>query len=77
MLAMGYVVAALFFLRFWSRTKDTLFAYFGAAFGILAVQRVALVIIPGPLEDTTWLYVLRLLAFVLILIGIAVKNRRG
>jgi hypothetical protein len=74
-LAAGYVVAGLFFARFWSRTHDRLFAMFAAAFWLLALQRVAIIATAGWLEDTTWLYTLRLLAFLLILAAIADKNR--
>lgn len=66
-----YLVAALFFLRFWRDTADRLFAFFSGAFAILAVQRVLLVIY----RDMESLYVLRLLAFVLIIAAIVDKNR--
>lgn len=35
-IVMGYFTAALLFLRFWSRTQDTLFLIFAAAFGLPA-----------------------------------------
>jgi hypothetical protein len=73
MLAAGYLVVALFFLRFWRDTRDRLFATFAAAFAILAVQRVLLGSTPAS-EAYTGLYVLRLLAFLLILYGIVEKN---
>lgn len=75
-LAAGYAVAGLFFLRFWSRTGDRLFAMFAAAFWLLAVQRVATIVTFSWLEDSTWLYSLRLVAFVLILVAIIDKNRK-
>lgn len=76
-LVMGYLVASLFFLRFWRQTGDRLFAYFAASFALLALQRVALSITVSTLspDDTVWYYVLRLLAFVLILVAIVDKNR--
>jgi hypothetical protein len=36
-LAMGFLIAGLFFLKFWRRTGDGLFLAFAAAFGLLAV----------------------------------------
>ena len=75
MLAAGYLVAGLFFARFWSRTRERLFAMFAAAFWLLAIQRVAIVITARWLEDASWLYTLRLAAFLLILIAIVDKNR--
>lgn len=75
-LAAGYAVAGLFFARFWSRTRDRLFAMFAAAFWLLAVQRVAMVMTSHWLEDVTWLYMLRLAAFLLFLVAIIDKNRQ-
>jgi len=78
---MGYLVAALFFLKFWRNRRDRLFAWFAAAFTILACQRLALgVLNPQNAnhfeEDHPGFYVIRLCAFVLILIAIMDKNRR-
>jgi uncharacterized membrane protein HdeD (DUF308 family) len=74
-LAMGNLVAALFFLKFWRQSRDRLFAIFGAAFLVLAVQRVALAVSLQNEWDTTWAYALRLGAFVLLLGAIVDKNR--
>ncbi len=75
MLAMGYLVAALFFLRYWRRTRERLFASFAIALVILAVQRALLAADLAIVEDRTWYYGLRLLAFVIILLAILDKNR--
>ena len=75
MLAAGYLVAALFFLRFWRRTGDRLFAFFAAAFALLAVQRVALTLATPADEEAVPYYLLRLVAFALILVAIIDKNR--
>jgi ABC-type polysaccharide/polyol phosphate export permease len=75
MLVMGYVVAGLFFFRFWKQTRDRLFALFAAAFALLAGQRVVLAIAVYHQMDTTSAYVLRLLAFLLFLGAIVDKNR--
>lgn len=74
-LAALYAVIGLFFLRFRTRTGDRLFALFAGAFFLLAVQRVAITLAREWGEDTTWLYGLRLLAFLLILFAIIDKNR--
>jgi hypothetical protein len=76
MLVSGYLVAGLFFVRFWAQSRDRLFALFAAAFGLLAVQRLALAVSGAPIEDQTPLYVLRLLAFAIIAFAIIDKNRR-
>ena len=70
-LCAGYLVAALFFVRFWRDTRDLLFGCFAAAFLLLGLQRVLLVIT----EATAPVYVVRLVAFVLILWAIVAKNR--
>lgn len=70
-----YAVIGLFFLRFRARTGDRLFALFAGAFFLLAAQRIALTVAREWGENTTWLYGLRLLAFVLILFAIVDKNR--
>lgn len=76
MLVAGYVVAALFFLRFWTQSRDRLFAMFAAAFSLLAIQRLALTVSGAPIEDQTMFYLLRLLAFGIIAFAIIDKNRR-
>jgi hypothetical protein len=70
-LTMGYAVAALFFAKFWSESRDRLFGFFSAAFALLAVQRVIVALAP----QETVVYVLRLIAFILIIIAIVDKNR--
>jgi surface polysaccharide O-acyltransferase-like enzyme len=75
MLAMGYLVAGVFFLRYWRRTSERLFASFAVALFILALQRALLAAEIAIIEDDTWYYGLRLLAFVIILWAIVDKNR--
>ena len=75
-LVTGYMVAALFFLRFHRETRDRLFLAFSVAFALLAVQRAALALVPGSERSDTLIYGLRLFAFVLILAAIVDKNRK-
>jgi hypothetical protein len=77
LLAAGYLVAALFFMRFWRESGDRLFAMFAAAFVLLTVQRVLLALQVSLMEDEVWSYVIRLVAFLLILFAIIDKNRGG
>ncbi|MEP7119405.1 MAG: DUF5985 family protein [Byssovorax sp.] len=72
---MGHAIVALFFLRFWRKTGDRLLAAFSLAFGLMAVVRVLPRIVPVSGEHTHYMYVLRLLAYVLILAAIIDKNR--
>ena len=75
-LLMGYAVTALFFLRFWSASRDRLFAMFALAFGVLAVQRFAITMTRETMEDQTVFYLLRLAAYLVIIVAIIDKNRR-
>lgn len=77
LLVAGYAVAGLFFLRFWRRSGDRLFAWFAAAFWLLAAQRAALAMVERESPVATWLYVVRLVAFLLILAAVVDKNRPG
>ena len=70
-------VAGLFFLRFWKKTRDRLFLMFAASFWIMAVNRMILATLHEESEFRTPVYVVRLLAFVLILVAIIDKNRGG
>ncbi|HEV2746183.1 MAG TPA: DUF5985 family protein [Allosphingosinicella sp.] len=74
---MGFVVAGLFFLRFWKRTGDGLFLAFAFAFWLLGLTQALLALSNIPVEERSWLYLIRLAAFVLILASIALKNRRA
>ena len=75
-ITMGFVVAGLFFLRFWRRTRDGLFIAFALAFWLLGLMQCLLVFADIPDEERSWLYLLRLAAFALILVSIGFKNRR-
>jgi len=73
----GFVIAGLFFLRFWKRTGDNLFLAFAIAFWLLGLGQALLALTDIPVEERSWLYLLRLAAFGIILVSIWMKNRRG
>jgi len=73
----GYIVAALFFLKFWRRTRDGLFAAFAAAFVLLAANQAAPVLFGIPDEALGWVYLLRLAGFLLIILAVLRKNFTG
>lgn len=75
-LAMGYAVLAIFFTRYWRKTGDRLFLFFVAAFLLLGLERVLAVATARVFEGVPWLYVIRLAAFLIIVMGILDKNRR-
>jgi hypothetical protein len=74
LIAMGFAVGGLFFLRFWRSTGDRLFAAFAAAFGLLALQQALIALLGVVQEDHNWTFLLRLAAFTLIIIAVALKN---
>ena len=73
--AMACFIAGLFFFKFWVRERDRLFAMFAVAFCVLGLNRLAVTIVDPLHEARTWPYLIRLGAFVLILIAIVDKNR--
>jgi hypothetical protein len=76
-LVMGCFIAGLFFLRFWRKTHDRLFVIFAMAFWLMGVNWLALSFTDPQAEFRPALYLIRLLAFVLILYAILEKNRAG
>jgi hypothetical protein len=74
--AMASAVAALLFLRFWMRTRERLFVWFATAFAILCLNWIGLATDPHTQEARSAVYLLRLLAFAVILIALIDENRR-
>ena len=74
-LAMGCVTASLLFLRHWRVSRDRLFLYFALAFAVFSLNWISLAVLDPPSETRHYFYLLRLGAFVLIIVGIAAKNR--
>ena len=73
--SLGFFVCALFFMRFWRRTKDGLFMAFALAFSLLGLGQAILALANIPTEERGSIYLIRLAAFALILIAVARKNR--
>lgn len=74
MISAGFLVAALFFFRFWRRTADSLFAIFGISFLLLALGQSLSVSFDFLHDDRTFVYIVRLIGFGLLLVAIARKN---
>ena len=74
--AVGSIVAGLFFLRFWRMTDDRLFLYFSVAFFLLALSRVLMAVSAVSSDEHPAIYVIRLVAYGFILFGIIDKNRK-
>jgi hypothetical protein len=76
-IAMASLVAAMFFLRFWKNTRDRFFLFFAISFFVEALNRVALGLTAVSNEQEPFFYLVRLCAFVLIIVAIVDKNRAG
>ena len=73
-LAAGYLVAGVFFLRFWTRMRERLLLIFALAFWMLALSQTLLGVLDLEREEQSWLYLIRLAAFTLIIAGIVSVN---
>jgi hypothetical protein len=73
--AMCSIGVAVFYLRFWRQTGDRLFAWFALAFLLLAANWSALALVEPREESRHLLYLLRLAAFLVLLLAIVDKNR--
>lgn len=75
--ATASLVAAMFFLRFWTRTRDFLFLAFAIAFAAEAATRTITVVRGIPSTNYSWVYVERLFEYLVVLFAILRKNRRA
>ncbi len=74
-IAAASLAAGLFFFRFWRSTRDRFFLLFALSFWIEGVNRVLLYERAGLDDDAPLHYLIRLLAYGLILAAIIDKNR--
>lgn len=71
----GFLVAGLFFLRFWRKTRDRLFLAFAISFALLGAGQALQALANITQEERSYIYLVRLAAFTLILVAIFRKNR--
>jgi hypothetical protein len=71
------LIAGLFFLRFWRRTGERLFLAFAFAFWLLGANAVLPTLLGQPVQAHGEVYLLRLAAFLLIILAILAKNVRS
>lgn len=69
------LIASIYFLRFWKETRDPLFLAFAAAFLVEGLNRIGTLWVDKPNEASPTVYIVRLVAFLLILAAIVWKNR--
>jgi hypothetical protein len=71
---MGFLVAGLFFVRFWHRTREGLFLAFGCSFFLFAANQALIALSAFPREDQSLFYLLRFTGFVILIAAIIAKN---
>jgi uncharacterized membrane protein YagU involved in acid resistance len=76
MTTMGFLVVSLLFVRYWRQTLDGIFVWFSISFALLALTQALPVMIEIPREEHSWVFLLRLLAFALLIFAILRKNAR-
>jgi len=75
-IATASLTAGAFFLKFWRKARDFLFLAFGTAFLIEGINRITVLFLERPNEGHPLIYLVRFMAFLLILAAIVNKNRR-
>jgi hypothetical protein len=70
-------IVSLFFLRFFMKTRDRLFACFSCAFFMLGIERLVISLYDISNERVGTVVLIRLISFILILLAIIDKNRRS
>lgn len=72
--ALAYVVAGVYFLRFWQKTRDRLFMSFALAFWLLGLNQTIVSLLDVTDERTGYAYILRVVGFLFIFYAIVRKN---
>ena len=75
-IATASIIVGFFFLRFWRSTHDRFFLFFAMSFWIEGLNRIVVGLVGGLREDAPYYYIVRLVAYSLIVLAILDKNRR-
>ncbi len=75
-LALACCVVGLKFLKYWQVARDRFFIFFSTAFWVFAIGWGVRAFVDGG-EHRHFIFVPRLVGFLLILVGIFDKNRRS
>lgn len=65
---------AYFFYRFYRQRSDPLFFLFSFGFLLLGLERLVLILVTSASEFHAYVYIIRLIAFSLIIGGVVSKN---
>jgi hypothetical protein len=74
-IAMASLVAGLYFFRFWLHSRDRFFIFFALSFWMEAANRCAMLALGATDEDAPLHYIVRVVAYGLIIAAIVDKNR--
>lgn len=74
---MMFMTIGLYFLKFWTKTRDRFFLIFAVSFWLMALERIVLIGADVADESRHYIYLIRLSAFVLIIAAVVLKNRKG
>jgi hypothetical protein len=74
-IATASFLIGLFFLRFWRTTQDRFFLLFALSFWLEGANRLILNHYVGPNEESPFYYLIRIVAYGLIIAAIVMKNR--
>ena len=76
---MASLIATLFFIRYWRATRERLFGFFALFFVGMTANWTVLALVDHPADEArqAHAYLIRLVAFVILIIGIIDKNRRS
>ena len=74
LITMCFAAIGLCFVRFWTLNRDPLFVAFAIAFWLLAANQALVGLSVVPREEQSWVYLLRVAAFLVIAIAIVRKN---
>jgi zinc transporter ZupT len=72
--SLGYLIAALLYLRIWNRRRDYFFAAIGGAFVLLSLSEFVSTVWRAQGSDAAPAYVLCLIAFGILLAAIAYRS---
>jgi hypothetical protein len=70
------LIAAVFFARFFNKTRDRFFAWFAAAFALLTINWIGSALLDPHEESRKLIFVVRLAAFAMIIAAVIEKNRK-
>jgi Family of unknown function (DUF5985) len=73
-ITMASITVGLFFLKFWRQTHDGLFLAFAIAFTVEGLNRASMLALEKPNEGSPYIYLVRLIVFLSLLVAIIRKN---